>query len=112
MSPLGHWLLTPPQQRGMPEVSSRQRAPDELTGGELPVQHATGELIDKMPPSGSIALPHTVPGDEHELPLLQRWVPGSHTTVPFGLGAPPQHCEVERQKLPVKRQPVAGEQTV
>ena len=52
-----------------------------------------------------------LPDALHELPLSQRLVPVSHTTMD-GEGAAPQHIRSDWQELPVSLQPVAGEQTV
>src|SRR5260370_7790447 len=51
----------------------------------------------------------------HACPLSQRPDPtasGRHCTVPLGLGPPPQHALVDRQKSPVRRQPPTGWHTV
>src|SRR5713101_6307901 len=51
----------------------------------------------------------------HAWPLSQRPDPtasGRHCTVPLGLGPPPQHALVDRQKSPVRRQPPTGWHTV
>jgi hypothetical protein len=49
-----------------------------------------------------------VPTPLQAFPLSHRLVLGWHTTVPLGLGAPPQQVLVDVQKSPVSRQPPTG----
>lgn len=100
--PVRHEPLLPPKQRGIPELSSLQTS-------FIPSQQFCEAFT--LPPSRSTGAPQMLPRPLHAMPLSQRLVPGSQVTPPWA-GAPPQQATDDRHELPVRRQPVAGAQTV
>lgn len=90
----------------MPAVSSLQVAPLFTSS-----QHVLegGAFTWTVPPSGSLASLHTVPGSLQDVPLLQR--KSTQLTSEYG-GMPPQHSSLVAHALSVTEQPVAGVQTL